>query len=382
LKIPFLKPQPAKVSDHLSSFEAIEASGIYSNFGPQNTRFEARMIEHIFGGKGMCMTVCNATIGLMLAVREVVDTAANPRAKYALVPSFTFAATPHAAIWCGLKPILYDIDPKTWLPSMSEEDRLLDIYGDEVGVIIPYATFGNSLDLNRYEKIAVERKVPIVVDAAASLGSLDNFGHGFGTNSNLTIVFSMHVTKTFSTSEGGLIYSSDKTRMQRLRIMSNYGFSEPRSAGMAGLNAKLSEVASVIAQGKLESFDDVIGRRQNIYKSYQLALPNFEFQEHCGKRVASQFVPVLMPKGLQLDRSDVMNCAEKLGVSVGSYFSPHVAEQPYFRERCMIEPLPVTDIVSSRILSLPIYDTMTDREVEYVANTLNAAITSSKAGIQ
>lgn len=337
------------------------------------------MIERIFAGKGQCMTVCNATIGLMLAVREALDTAANPRAKYALVPSFTFAATPHAAMWCGLTPILYDIDPKTWLPSQAEEERLLDFYGDEVGVIIPYATFGNSLDLDYYEKIAVKRQVPVVVDAAASLGSLDNFGQGFGTNSNLTIVFSMHVTKTFSTSEGGLIYSSDKSRMQRLRIMSNYGFSEPRSAGMAGLNAKLSEVASVIAQGKLDSFDEVIERHQKVYESYQLALPDFEFQKHCGKRVISQFVPVLLPEDPQLDRSTVVNLAGKLGVSIGSYFSPHVAEQPYFRDRCTIEPLPVTDIVSSRILSLPIYDSMTEHQVEYVASTLNASITSSQA---
>lgn len=368
--IPFLKPNPAKMSEQLRAFEEIEARGIYSNFGPHNTRFETEMIERLFDGVGGGLTVCNATIGLMVAIREAVDARANPRAKYALVPSFTFAATPHAAMWCGLTPILYDIEPGTWLPSRREEDRLLDHYGDEVGVVIPYATFGNNLQLARYDALAQERGVPVVVDAAASLGSIDVDGNGFGTGSSISIVYSMHVTKTFSASEGGFIYSADQNRIQRMRTMSNFGFSEPRSAGMAGLNAKLSEIGAVGALAKLRGFDVVVARRRQLYDRYVAALGEFEFQVHTGRSIVSQFVPLLLPDHPELDRDKVVAGLAERGVMTANYFSPHIAEQPYFQKHCLMEELPETQNISRRIISLPIFDTMTDEQVDYVAAVL------------
>lgn len=379
--IPFLKPSPAKISEQISVFEEMEASGIYSNFGPQNTRFEEQIIKNLFHGQGSGLTVCNATIGLMLAIREALDTQANPRAKYALVPSFTFAATPHAAMWCGLTPILYDIEPETWLPSHADEDRLLDLYGDEIGVIVPYATFGNNLDIARYEALALDRGVPVIIDAAASLGSFDIAGKNFGTGSSVTIVYSMHVTKTFSTSEGGFIYSADLDRIKRLRQMSNFGFTESRSAGMLGLNAKLPEMGVIMALAKLNGFESIVARRKQLYDRYVAGLTGFEFQTHTSSSIVSQFVPVLLPDHAGLDRATVIARMANIGVRTASYFSPHVAEQPYFEKNCRIEALPVTKDIARRILSLPMYDTMTDEDVDYVVNALKASLELDGCGV-
>src|SRR3954447_9361506 len=182
-KIPFLKPNPPRLSELLEQLAAIEASSIYSNYGPVNTRLEQSLTRDFFGGDGACVSVCNATIGLMLAIRMAIGTARDKTRCYALMPSFTFAATAHAAIWAGLTPLLCDIEPDTWLASASDERKLLDRYGDEIAVIVPYATFGNNLDLKRYDQLSHDYGVPVVIDAAASLGSLndagDNFGAGF-----------------------------------------------------------------------------------------------------------------------------------------------------------------------------------------------------------
>ena len=81
----------------------------------------------------------------------------------------------------GLKPLLCDIDLETWLPDANAEDDLLDRRKSEIAALVPYATFGAGLDLDRYAKLAERRKLALVIDAAASLGSLeDNFGAGFG----------------------------------------------------------------------------------------------------------------------------------------------------------------------------------------------------------
>src|ERR1700761_4061329 len=102
MKIPFLRPAPPKLSAALGKLQEIEASGVYSNFGPQNCQFEERLIAGTFAGVGRCTTVCNATIGLILAIKAVTEKRGG---RYALMPSFTFAATAHAALWAGLTPI-------------------------------------------------------------------------------------------------------------------------------------------------------------------------------------------------------------------------------------------------------------------------------------
>lgn len=381
LKIPFLKPDPPKVNSLIDGFLSVEQSGIFTNFGPQNTQFEDDLVRVMFQGEGQCITVCNATIGLMLAIREAVDNAGNPHGRYALVPAFTFAATAHAAIWCGLTPILYDVDLTTWLPSMTDEQRLLDLYGEEIAVIVPYATFGNCLDLARYNSLSHGgRKVPVVVDAAASLGSLDANGQGFGSGSEVSVVYSMHVTKTFSTSEGGVIYSSDSARISRLRSMSNFGFVRPKIAELAGLNAKLSETAAVIARGKLAHFANIRARRLAVFDRYRSALPMFCFQEHVGQAVISQFAPLLLPRTSRHSRDRLIDSLAEAGIGAAKYFSPHLAEHPYFQKNCVIEPVPSTDDISTRCLSLPIFDTMSDEQVDYVSACLSDIVAGNDEG--
>lgn len=372
--VPFLKPNPPKLSTLSASLEAIEASGVFSNFGPVNTRFERKLCEQMFGGAGSCMTVCNATIGLMLAIREAIHFSGRLKAKYALVPSFTFAATPHAALWCGLTPILYDVEPGTWLPSRSEEERILSQYGDDIGVIVPYATFGNCLDFSHYEALTKASGIPVVVDAAASLGSLDVDGYGFGRGFSGSIVYSMHVTKTFSTSEGGIIYTSDSDRMQRLRTMANFGFAEPRSATMPGLNAKISEIGALIAEAKLAEIEPIVEQRTELYSIYRQELPDLEFQTLIGPRTAHQFVPVLLPESFAERRPYILDKMKSLGVMAASYFSPHVAEQSYFKETCIVEPLLETEKVSAQIVSLPLHDSLSKAEVDFIAETLRACM--------
>jgi dTDP-4-amino-4,6-dideoxygalactose transaminase len=78
------------------------------------------------------------------------------------MPSFTFAATAHAAIWAGLVRLLCDIDAETWNSCRDAEAYLLSRYEDSIACIVPHACFGNSLSLERYEKIAHDKGVGLV----------------------------------------------------------------------------------------------------------------------------------------------------------------------------------------------------------------------------
>jgi len=373
VRIPFLRPNPARLSKLLPGLEAIEASGTFTNYGPVNSRFEAEATAKFFGGRGGCLTVNNATIGLMLALREAAGEAPRGATRYALMPSFTFAATAHAAIWAGLTPLLCDIDPDRWTPCARSEDALLERYAGQVAVVMPYATFGNGLDLDRYAELARRHGMGIVVDAAASLGSIDDGEQGFGTGFPHAIVYSMHATKTFATAEGGLIYCDDTERLARLRTMGNFGFGEPRTATMPGLNSKLSEAGALLALAKLEGFEQIVAHRAALADAYRHGLPGCGFQQVVGRQIAYQFMPVSMPADHPGPRAALLASLAAAGVAAGHYFSPHLAEQPYFQRVSEIAELPVTERVASRILSLPLADSMTVAEVEMVCAAVRAA---------
>jgi dTDP-4-amino-4,6-dideoxygalactose transaminase len=379
MKIPFLRPNPPRLSELLGELIKIEESGIFTNYGPVNTRFEGQATEKIFGGEGGCVTVTNATIGLMIAMVEAIGGRPTGR-RYALMPSFTFAATAQAAIWAGLTPLLCDIDPDTWLPCPKSEAVLLERYGSEIALLVPYATFGNNLDLEHYKALSREYEIPVVIDAAASLGSIDAEGHGFGAGSLFSIVYSMHATKIFATSEGGIIYSADRERLARLRAMGNFGFEQPRNATMPGLNAKLSEVAALIALERLRDFEKIVSHRAELAATYRAGLaPEIRVQRRIGRRLAYQTMPVLLPDALAPQRADILAhlAAQKIGAAC--YFSPHLAEQPFFRDTCVIGELPNTETISRRILSLPMSDLMVSEEVEVVCHALNRASGLSRA---
>ncbi|MBE7211956.1 MAG: DegT/DnrJ/EryC1/StrS family aminotransferase [Gluconacetobacter diazotrophicus] len=372
LRIPFLRPSPPSLSVLPHRLEEIERSGVFSNNGPTNRLFESRMVAELFGGRGHCATVCNATLGLMLAIRAVLETAGEPapgeetRRRYALMPSFTFAATAQAAVWNGLTPLFCDIDPRSWLPDPASEDTLIRRHGDDIAVIVPYATFGAPLDLRRYEAIAVSRGIPVVVDAAASLGCPDDSGLQFGAGSPLPIVFSMHATKPFGTAEAGLVYSADAELVGRIRRMANFGLDPQRAATSVGLNAKLSEVGALLALARLDEFDGVVQRLASLERLYRSLLPAVLLQDRPANRYPGQFMPVLLPAAAARERSEIIQGFAQRGIGVATYFSPHLAEQPFLKAQAAGSSLFCTDAVAGRMLSLPLWDGMTPEMVAEV----------------
>ena len=107
---------------------------------------------------------------------------------------------------------------------------------------------------------------------AASLGTLDADGGGFGAGYPHAVVFSMQATKPFSVAEGAVVHSGDAALIERIRAMANFGFERPRSASLPGLNAKLPEVLAAIASAKLDEIEEVSERRAAIEAVYRESL--------------------------------------------------------------------------------------------------------------
>jgi dTDP-4-amino-4,6-dideoxygalactose transaminase len=371
LGIPFLRPNPPKLSRHSAALAEIEESGIFSNYGPVNTRLEERFSRAFFKSDHSCVTVANATVGLMLAIKQAVGW--NPRRRYALMPSFTFAAAAQAALWCGLTPLFCDVDAETWLPAADAENELLAQYGDDIAVIVPNATFGNCLDLARYHRIASSQGIPLVVDAAAALGSLDGTGVAFGIGSTHPLIFSMHATKAFAAAEGGLVYCADQQLIATIRAMGNFGFGEPRTATMPGLNSKMSEVCALLGLIKLGEFEAIARHRHALFECYRAALPEFTFQKMTGRRTSHQFVSILVPGSRSGRVDEVIQLLHSRRIGAGRYFVPHLAAQPFFQQTCVAGALPVTESLARRMIALPMSDSLTETDVASICAVFRQA---------
>lgn len=370
-EIPFLRPNLVKKDRLLSYFEKIEASRIYSNYGPLNHLFETRVIAQMFGGIGAAVTVHNATIGLMLAISQ----SKRPRGKYAVMPSFTFAATPLAAEWCGLEPYFLDIEPDDWQMNRAQLEETVERLGEQIAVVVPYATFGSAIDLSIYDKL-LQEGIPVVIDAAASFGTTvaedaAQFGKGFGG----AVVFSFHATKTFGVGEGGLVYSADQNLIQRIRQAGNFGFSSSRESVMLGLNSKISEYTAAIALATLEGFQAVQERRKTIIGYYRrelqqqaLLLRGWSAQKMQGQ-VPLQFFSLLSPDSP--GNREVIRRLASHSIEARTYFSPACHQQKQFQSYPHSD-LQVTERIADRIVSLPLWEEMNEATVRRIVKVLGS----------
>ncbi|TDF92341.1 aminotransferase class I/II-fold pyridoxal phosphate-dependent enzyme [Paenibacillus piri] len=364
-EIPFLRPKLVEKEAYADYFRQIDDSRIYTNYGTLNTLFEQRLLHELFRNKGSAVTVNNATTGLMLAISLT-----KRRGKYALMPSFTFAATPLAAMWCGLEPYFIDIRPNDWCMDEELLKHELDKLGDEVAVVVPYAAFGTNMDISGYQSLQ-ERGIPVVIDAAASVGStLDgHFGQGFEG----TVVFSFHATKGFGIGEGGLIYSADRPVIDALRQMANFGFDVERDSRQIGLNGKLSEYAAAIGLATLQAYEQKKGRRERVYGWYmeelaEAGLPDqgWTLQDVRGT-VAQSFFSMLCPAASC--NLDVVRMLAAHGIQSRTYFAPSCHQQTLFQS-CPSTSMTVTEQIGSRIVNLPLWEDMNRSQVSKVVRCL------------
>ncbi|EHS57678.1 DegT/DnrJ/EryC1/StrS family aminotransferase [Paenibacillus sp. Aloe-11] len=369
--IPFLRPNLVKKERFISNFEKIEETRIYSNYGPLNNLFEERVIAQMFDGIGSAVTVHNATVGLILAISQ----SKRPQGKYAVMPSFTFAATPLAAEWCGLEPYFLDIEPENWQMNREQLEQTVKLLGDEIAVIVPYATFGTAIDLSIYNKLQ-EQGIPVVIDAAASFGTITpeeatHFGKGFGG----AVVFSFHATKSFGIGEGGLVYSLDQDLIKRIRQAGNFGFSSSRESVTQGLNSKISEYTAAIALATLDHFKAVRENRRTIYEYYLQELLQADLLERGWSlqkvqgSVVHQFIPILSPDAHT--NQEVVKLLASNSIEARTYFSPACHQQKQFQSYTR-STLHVTEHITKHIVSLPLWEELDEIIVRRIVNVLGS----------
>ena len=344
-----------------------------SNNGPLVQEFEQRIAE--FLGVKHCICVCNATIGLEIAIR-----AAGLEGEV-IVPSYTFIATAHALQWQEITPVFADMDPATHNLDPAKIERHITprttaIFGTHV--------WGRPCAVEVLAEIAHRRGLKLLFDAAHAFGCTHRGRRigGFG----LAEVFSFHATKFLNSFEGGAITTNDDMLAGKIRLMTNFGFSGYDHVIHLGTNGKMTEVCAAMGLTNLEGIEQLVKVNRRNYEAYRVGLtgiPGIALMAYNPDELANyQYVVVEVDEATaSLTRDELVKVMHTENVLARKYFwpgchrmEPYLSLYPYAG---ML--LKETERLARRIIVLPTGTAVTAEMISTICRVMRAAFTQSAA---
>ena len=365
-RYPIIRPTLPEPEELLDELRAVMASGRVT-VGEQVAALEKQVCDRT--GVEHAVAVSSATSGLMILIRALD----LPAGSEVITPSFTFAATSHALLWNGLKPVFCDCEPDSFTMDTSLIDGLIT---PRTSAIYPVCVFGVPGDLDVYAEIAGRRRLALFYDTAQGLGStykgrpLGGFGSGE--------VFSMSPTKVVTAIEGGLVTTNDESLARRVRSMRDYG-KGPDGQDMLhlGLSARMSEINALVARWSLARIDYWIAARESLVQRYQARLrqiTGLRFQEVPSWCTSSRNYCVILldPEKAPVTRDELLAGLEEEGIQTKRYFHPPLHQQTLYRDLGLTRNggLSVSEAVSASSLALPLYSHMSVEAVDEICDRI------------
>jgi perosamine synthetase len=310
----------------------------------------------------------------------------------ALTTPMTFAATANAILYVGAEPRFADVDsgsllldPAAAAAALTPATRAL--------VAVDYA--GQPADyvaLRAVADAAPGGPIPIVADAAHSLGATRG-GRSVGTLADLTVL-SLHPAKILTTGEGGAVLTADGERAAFLRRFRNHGIGTELAARrdwtyamvQLGYNYRLTDVMAALGTSQLARLDAFLAARRRLAARYRSALAGhwaFDLQAVAPDADPAWhlFVALLRLERLRVDRSAVYHALRAEGIGVNVHYIP-VHRHPFYRARYpdLEGRFPVAEAAYERLLTLPLFSAMTDRDVDDVIGALDKVTAAYRAG--
>jgi len=311
------------------------------------------------------VAVSNCTSGLMLVAQ-----ACGVRGGSVAMPGFTFSATAHAAHWAGATPVFAEVDPDTLTLDPADAARLLERSG--ASALMATHVYGTPCRVEDLAKVADDAGVPLVYDAAHAFGSRragTPIG-GFGTAE----VFSLSPTKIVVAGEGGVIATRDEELAKACRLGRGYGNPGNYDCVFPGLNARMSELHAALALVSLRGLSERVATRTRLAGVFADAIrgvPGLRLPALADGDVSTwkDLTLIVDPAAFGLDVPALAEALRAEGVDTRRYFHPPVHRQQAYAH-LPERPLPITDDVSARVLTLPLWSHMDDATVRSLADAV------------
>jgi perosamine synthetase len=349
--------------------------------GPKVIEFENKFSNYI--GVKHAITVGNCTQALHLSM-ILLDLKPNDEV---IIPTITFASSANCVLFVGAKPVLADIDEKTF-----------NIYPESINekitsntkAIIPVHFGGQCCDMKAIGEIAKDHNLKIVEDSAHAIGS--TFEGKKAGSFGFTGCFSFYPTKCMTTGEGGMVTTDDDKAAERLRLlrghyMTKTAYEREREASWyydvkgLGYNYRLSSINSALGISQLNKVDKMNGMR----------IKNAQYLTSKLKNIKGIITPFIVPGNkhifyiypiridqsvLSKTRDEVFNSLAKAGIECSVHYTPLHLLTLYKKMGYKAGDLPVAEKVSNEILSLPIFPSLKKEEMDYIVESLKDTLAS------
>ena len=359
--LPFTKPYIDEATI-ASVAETLRSGWITS--GPKVLEFEKQLSEY-FGGRPV-RTFNSGTCTMEIALRIA---GIGPGDEVITTP-ISWVATANVILEVGATPVFADIDPVT---RNIDLDKLEAAITPATRAIIPVYLSGLPVDMDRLYDIARRHKLRVVEDAAQAIGSTWG-GKRIGAFGDF-VSFSFQANKNITTSEGGclVLNNEDEARLAekyRLQGVTRSGF-DGIEVDVLGGKFNITDIAAAIGLGQLPQLPAITARRHQLARHYFATLgADFETQTGAQLPVADfehtnwHMFQIVLPQ--RMVRADFMEKMKARDIGCGVHYPPIHLFKLYRALGFKEGMFPVAERVGKQIVSLPLFATMTEADVERV----------------
>ena len=343
--------------------------------GPNVDAFESELAELVGTGYAAALSSGTAAIHLALRLLEVKE------GDQVFCSSLTFVASANPILYERAVPVFIDSEPETWNMSPSALRAAFE-QADQQGklpkAVIVVNLYGQSADMDPILAICDQYQVPVIEDAAESLGATYK-GRASGTLGRLG-VYSFNGNKIITTSGGGMLVSDDAALIARARHLStqsrevaaHYEHTE------IGYNYRMSNVLAGIGRGQLQVLNDRVLSRRHVFATYQRLLadvPEIEWMPEASFGTANRWLTACTLSG-PLRPADLIKALARENIEARPVWKPmHL--QPLFAGRTFVSHRPWLDVAADlfeRGVCIPSGSNMTESQVDRIARVIRLAV--------
>lgn len=300
----------------------------------------------------------------------------------------TFVATPNAALYLDAKPNFSDIELASGNLDISKVEEKIT---EKTKLITPVHYAGNPVDMKELSEIAQNHDIKLIEDAAHALGAKYQ-GKKIGSlEYSEMAMFSFHPVKHITTGEGGIIVTNDEEYYEKLEMFRSHGVTKNNLVNnpdgdwyyemqFLGFNYRITDIQTALGISQLNKLDDFVEKRRAIAKKYNEIFednPYFDISlENPNGKSAYHLYPILLKNDYLAHKKEIFSKLRSEGLGVQVHYIP-VYMQPYYQNLGHKKgECPVCEDFYRREISIPMYPTLTDEDLEFVKEKLYKVISS------
>jgi perosamine synthetase len=356
--IPAARPEIG--DEERAAVDRVMRSGMLAQ-GPEVAAFETEFSAIV--DRFHCIAVNSGTSALHMAF---LAAGVGPSDEV-IVPSFSFAATANAVALSGATPVFVDIEPKYFAADPAAIEAAIT---PRTKAIMPVHLYGHPANLVAIKAIADKHGLLLFEDAAqAHAASVDGIPVGAW---GIAGSFSFYPTKNMTSGEGGMITTSSDEVARVARLLRNQGMERRYENEVVGFNTRMTDIHAAIGRVQLTKLAGWTAKRQA-----NAAFLSANLEGVVTPPTAPGAVHVFHQYTIRVvdhDRDAFVDELTKRGVGSGVYYPTPIHRLPSFR---LDLELPETELATTQVVSLPVYPSLTENELETIVETVNAV---AKAG--